>query len=183
MKNSSLVKQLPNLLTCLNMLLGLVVLFSQVWKGPNYRLRACLLILLAACVDALDGKLARRLGVESSLGKQLDSFADIISFGIAPVLITLTHTQVRAGGWLSYACLGLYVLAAAFRLARFNIGDYRDYFLGLPITAAGTIVVAHNLLLHYSTLLQGRLGVPLTWGLFLVLAGLMVSRLPIRRWC
>lgn len=182
MKNSSLVKQLPNLLTCCNMLLGLVVLFSQVVKGPDYRLCACLLIVLAACLDALDGKLARRLGVDSNLGKQLDSFADIVSFGIAPVLITLTHPQVRAAGWPSYTCLGLYVLAAAFRLARFNIGDYRDYFLGLPITAAGIILIAHNLLLHYSSLLQGRLGVPLTWGLLLALAGLMLSRVPIRRW-
>ena len=75
MKDRVLLKQLPNLLTLLNMVLGLVVVIALVWRGPGYRLGACALILLAGGVDALDGKLARLWDVESDFGKQLDSFA------------------------------------------------------------------------------------------------------------
>ena len=79
MKDRVLLKQLPNLLTLLNMVLGLVVVLALVWRGPGYRLGACALILLAGGVDALDGKLARLWDVESDFGKQLDSFARLVS--------------------------------------------------------------------------------------------------------
>jgi len=181
MKDRVLLKQLPNLLTLLNMVLGLVVVLALVWRGPGYRLGACALILLAGGVDALDGKLARLWDVESDFGKQLDSFADLVSFGLAPVLLTLTHPEVRALGCPSYASLGLYVLAAAFRLARFNLGDFRDYFLGLPITAAGIILVLVNLLLHYSPILELGWGVAALSGLVLLLAALMASRVAVKR--
>ena len=139
------------------------------------------MILLAGGLDALDGRLARLWNAESALGKQLDSFADLISFGLAPGLLTLTHPEVRALGWPSYASLGLYVLAGAFRLARFNLGDFRDYFLGLPITAAGIILVLVNLLLHYGPILELGWGAAALNGLVLLLAALMASRVAVKR--
>lgn len=176
-----MLRQVPNLLTLFNMSLGLRVVFS-LWQGPASLWQACLLILLAAVVDGVDGLLARRLGAESDLGKQLDSFADLISFGVAPALITLSHSAVRALGWPSYAALCLYVLAAAYRLARFNLGDFKEYFLGLPITAAGAILTGLNLLFHLTALERGWALAGLN-GLVLILAGMMASTLRIKRFC
>lgn len=183
MKSNPLVKQLPNLLTLLNMLLGLGVVFTQIGRGPMDRLTASLMILGAACLDGVDGKLARSLGVESELGKQLDSFADLISFGLAPVMLTLTHPQVQELGWPSYACLSGYVLGGAFRLARYNLGNFKEYFLGLPITGAGTILALANLLVHYGNLLEPSWGPWVFDLLVLILAGAMVSKTKVRRIC
>ncbi len=181
MKANPMLKRLPTLLTLVNLLLGLAVVFAQGGRGPVYLPRACSLIVTAALLDAADGALARRLGVESDLGKQLDSFADLISFGLAPVLITLTHDGVRAAGWPSYAALGLYVLAGAFRLARYNLGDFREFFVGLPITAAGTILVLINALAHYTELLEQSWAAAVLNCLVVLLAGLMASKVRIKR--
>lgn len=181
MKDLKGIRQLPNLLTLLNMLLGLSVLFFHIWQGERFRLYACSIILLAALLDVLDGKLARFLSAESKFGKQLDSFADFVSFGIAPLTILLTHGPIRSGGWLIYAAFGIYVMAAAWRLARFNLGDYAEYFVGLPITAAGFILTLVNLLLHFTSLLESQLTISLLVVVVVLLAVLMVSTKQIKR--
>ena len=150
MKSNKYLQHIPNLITIINMLLGVSVLyivFSQ--KGEVYRLTACGMILAAVVLDSFDGAVARALNVESALGKQLDSFADLISFGLAPLAILLTHNSFRNLGWLMYACIAIYSISAAYRLARFNLGDFNNFFLGLPITAAGLVLILTNVVLHF----------------------------------
>lgn len=173
------LKNLPNLFTVTNMLLGLTVLF--ILREENYRPIACALILLAACLDGIDGKVARLLDAESFLGKQLDSFADLVSFGLAPLVVLLSYDIVRAGGFVVYTCLYIYAMAATFRLARFNIGDYKKYFVGLPITASGLILTLLNLALHYSNFLEFDFAVTLIMLFVSLLAVLMVSKVKIHR--
>src|SRR5690606_3490034 len=77
------MKQIPNVLTLVNMLSGLTVLYLNIsMAGQDYSVLSCFLILIAAGLDAFDGTIARLLDTESDFGKQLDSFADLISFGI-----------------------------------------------------------------------------------------------------
>lgn len=137
--SSLLRRNIPNLLTLGNMLLGLAVLYLSIGNGgQDYAGLSCILILIAAVVDAFDGMIARLLGAESDFGKQLDSFADLTTFGLAPIAVLLTVEPIGATPAL-LPVLALHPLAGAFRLARFNLGNYTDYFVGLPITAAGTI--------------------------------------------
>ena len=78
-----LMKNISNSMTLLNMLSGLSVLYLSIsMGGQNYARLSCILILIAVVADIFDGALARYLGTESDLGKQLDSFADLISFGL-----------------------------------------------------------------------------------------------------
>ena len=130
-------RNIPNLLTLANMLLGLIVLYLSIGNA-GHAVLSCILILIAAVVDAFDGTIARLLGAESDFGKQLDSFADLTTFGLAPFAVLLTLEPIRATPTL-LPVLALHPLAGAFRLARFNLGNYTDYFVGLPITAAGSI--------------------------------------------
>lgn len=182
MKNNRLVKQLPNMITLLNMLLGLTVLFIHMgYPGEGRRLVSCILIMIAVFLDTIDGKLARFLNAESMLGKQLDSFADFVSFGLAPGIILLTHPAIRDRGLPMYICVILYALAGAFRLARYNIGDYKDHFLGLPITAAGFLLMLLNLFLHYSAALRHSVTVFLVAAFVCTLTVLMVSNIKIWR--
>ncbi|NLW56819.1 MAG: CDP-diacylglycerol--serine O-phosphatidyltransferase [Firmicutes bacterium] len=144
-------KNIPNLLTLLNLLSGLSVLYLCIGKGePDYHVFSCLFILMAAVLDALDGTLARVLGVQSDFGKQLDSLADLITFGVAPIAVLVTIEPI--GATTALLCvLVLYPVAGAFRLARFNLGDYTTHFVGLPITAAGAIQACFALLItHYT---------------------------------
>jgi len=102
---------------------------------------AALLVLGAVLLDSLDGALARSLSATSNMGAQLDSLADVISFGVAPALLagSLLPGQGRLVGW---AVIAIYPLCAAWRLARFNVsrqepGESHDDFVGLPSTGAG----------------------------------------------
>ena len=79
---------------------------------------------------------ARKLNIESELGKQLDSMSDIISFGVAPALLLYQGILFEFGAPGAFFTI-FYIACGAFRLARFNISDNNGYFTGLPITAAG----------------------------------------------
>lgn len=172
--------QLPNLLTILNLLLGTSAIFMTLGGADHVGLGpfVCLMILAGALADAFDGKLARHLGCSSEMGKQLDSFADLMTFGLAPVALLLSQSMMQESILLRMACL-LYLLAGVLRLARYNIGDYGEYFEGLPITAAGSIMALYLLVLiklpkafQEPSLFSGFL--------LLALAGFMIStvRLP-----
>jgi CDP-diacylglycerol--serine O-phosphatidyltransferase len=143
------LKNLPNLLTLLNMLFGLAVLYLCISEGGrDYPALSCHFILMAALLDAFDGSIARFLGTESGFGKQLDSFADLITFGLAPIAVLVTIEPIGATASLLFV-LALYPVAGVFRLARFNLGDYTGYFVGLPITAAGFIQACFVLFLSH----------------------------------
>jgi CDP-diacylglycerol--serine O-phosphatidyltransferase len=129
---------LPTLFTVGNMFCG----YSAVVQASIGRLEnAALLILLAAVLDGLDGRIARMTGTTSAFGLEFDSLSDIVSFGIAPALLAY-HWGLGPGrfGW---ALAFLYVVCAATRLARFNIqvpGADKRYFVGLPSPMAGGVL-------------------------------------------
>ncbi len=129
------------------------------------------LVFIAMLLDGLDGKLAVRLKAGSDLGKQLDSLADLVSFGVAPAIL-LYSISLHQFALVGLLVTLLFPVAGAYRLARFNLRQQRDtIFHGLPITIAGGALV--SLGLHE--------GIYTAWPvvlLALLLAFLMVSRIP-----
>ena len=132
-------KYLPSLITLANLFLGfLSILYIQ--KG-NLEL-GCNLILIAAILDSLDGKLARKIGIASDFGKEIDSLADLISFCLAPSFLVFNvfysfTIPVSNILFLYLATISSFpVMMGAIRLARFNVGHKKEskqnYFIGLP---------------------------------------------------
>jgi CDP-diacylglycerol--serine O-phosphatidyltransferase len=127
---------LPTVFTVGNLFCGF---YSLVLSFRGEIERASVLIIVAAVLDALDGRIARLTGTSSPFGNEFDSLADIVSFGVAPALLVYHWSLVPLGrvGWL---VAFLFVVCAAMRLARFNIqsgaADKR-YFAGLPSPSAG----------------------------------------------
>lgn len=149
--------------------LGLLAIFLAM-QGDTRIAAAC----LVACVgfDGLDGALARKLGVSSPFGAQMDSLADMCSFGLAaPVVVYASFAHTVPTAFAAMACI-LVAGCAAIRLARFNVSPKNGlYFEGVPTTIAAAIIVASMLVLPDSGpgVLAGALG---------VLALLMVSTFP-----
>jgi CDP-diacylglycerol--serine O-phosphatidyltransferase len=158
---------LPNLLTAGNLFCGFVALTKIVDAVPgsdNYfaQIKLALAFILIACIfDLFDGRVARMGGVESPFGREFDSLADLISFGVAPaflvqrvVLASVFHEEYRR---LSWFIASIYLLCGAFRLARFNClaamnapGAGKD-FLGFPIpSAAGLVASLTLLIIHFN---------------------------------
>jgi archaetidylserine synthase len=154
--------RLPDLFSLLNAFLG----FFSILEAFNGRYDISVpLIVLAAAADGLDGFLARRFG-SGPLGLNLDSFADIISFGAAPAVLAITVLRLP---WQAWAIGGIYIACGTLRLARFNVSPKNDrFFEGLPIPPCGIAVAASVLL--------GRQ--ELTLILMLILSALMVSSIP-----
>jgi len=198
------MKQIPNLFTLLNLVLGaLAIIFilqpgesimnynGEDWKIylPERVQWGALCIFLAAVVDFLDGFVARLLGADSEMGKQLDSLADVVSFGVAPGMIMYQLLRISFAyepngldisvAWLLPALL--IPVAAAYRLARFNVDREQSYgFKGIPAPAAGLFIASLPMVLIYNYFnAQGWLLNP--WVLYAVILGvswLMVSTLP-----
>jgi CDP-diacylglycerol--serine O-phosphatidyltransferase len=161
---------IPNILTIINLFAGLLsILLSFVGQW----IVAAVLILGAALFDSLDGRIARRLNVASDFGKQLDSLADLVSFGVAPATMAYLLNFMHIG-WSGYVLAALFPICGALRLARFNTMNLRGYYLGLPITVAGPLLAGVALL--------GQL-VPIAVHAvtLLLLSALMVSTLKIRK--
>ena len=132
-KKKLILNQSANILTMLNLSSGCLALIL-VMKG--HALLGAVLIFVAALFDMYDGKVARSLNVSSEFGKQLDSLADLISFGVAPALLiyqNILYEYSIAGILLTL----MYILCGAMRLARFNVTTFTGSFQGLPIPAAG----------------------------------------------
>jgi len=131
-----MMKHIPNLITCLNLLAGCFACVMAL-KFNNYT-GAFIFIAMAAVFDFLDGLSARLLKAYSDIGIQLDSLADVISFGLAPGCIVYSY-------FASYTYIGGFPLLAfllpvfsAVRLAKFNVdGRQTTSFLGLPVPASG----------------------------------------------
>ncbi|WP_050615119.1 CDP-diacylglycerol--serine O-phosphatidyltransferase [Bacillus testis] len=141
-------KQIPNLLTLGNLFCG----FLSLYFSMNGDLKnATILIFISIMLDAVDGRAARILGVANDLGKQLDSLADIVSFGVAPAYIAAQTFLGGMGVW-GVVLSSLFPLFGAYRLARFNLTkteESLEYFTGIPITMAGGIVTFIALFHHY----------------------------------
>lgn len=136
---------LPASITYSNMFLGLLAIFASM-AGDYHSLKyGGLLILAASLSDKLDGYMARKLNMTSDLGRELDSLCDLVSFGLAPML--LAWNMGMAGlGWNFILAASFYIGAGIFRLARYNVGDGGDYIAGLPITLAGGVLALKYLL-------------------------------------
>ncbi len=128
--------RLPDLFTLLNALLG----FAAVTAASHGDVQIPVILILSATVaDGLDGFLARRTAA-SPLGPNLDSLADMVSFGVAPAVLVLTGFGLP---WPAWVLGGIFLACGMLRLARFNISSKNDlFFEGLPIPAAGLIVSA-----------------------------------------
>lgn len=144
-----LKKNLPNIITLTNLLMGCLSILS-VLLGNLYE--AALFILLAALMDFLDGTLARLLHAKSLLGKQLDSLADIVSFGVAPALVIyslMIHSNNPPAfiDWMAMVSF-LIPICSAVRLAKFNIDKTQDEtFRGLPVPANAIFIASFPLIL------------------------------------
>lgn len=199
------MKQVPNLFTLLNLIFGCLAIISTLQNGitiivdststeliniPEKIWMASLFIGLAAVVDFLDGFIARLFKASSEMGKQLDSLADIVSFGVAPAMILyqflrLSFSQEENG--LDIAIIWLIPAlflpcAAAWRLARFNLDNAQSgSFKGMPVPAVG-LLIASLPLIYWNVNQQWVIDLLLSkwflYGLILLLSYLMVSKWP-----
>jgi CDP-diacylglycerol---serine O-phosphatidyltransferase len=178
---------IPNLFTLLNLILGCCAIVFLLQNGiaivetdpspenpigqklellPEAVYMAPLFIALAAVVDFLDGFVARALKASSEMGKQLDSLADVVSFGVAPAIVAFVLAA-----------------AAAYRLAKFNLDTRQTHcFRGTPVPSVGLMVASFPLIYWTSndaTTLNLLTNQWFWYGLVAVLSWLMVSDLPI----
>ncbi|WP_412058398.1 CDP-diacylglycerol--serine O-phosphatidyltransferase [Bartonella sp. DGB2] len=173
---------MPNLITVLAICAGV----TSIRLAFEYRYeKAIFMVLLAAVLDGVDGRLARLMKGNTPFGAQLDSLADVINFGVAPALIVYSFTlsQVHQVGWVAAL---VYCVACCLRLARFNVmlddpnrpAWKNEYFVGVPAPAGALLVLL--------PIYIGSLGfIPsFGWGLAfsfytVVVAFLLISRLPV----
>ncbi|MFH1688130.1 MAG: CDP-diacylglycerol--serine O-phosphatidyltransferase [bacterium] len=112
---------------------------------------ACWLIVLAAFLDALDGKIARLSGGTSQFGVELDSLADVMSFGVAPAVLVYTVKLSSMGKW-GWLIAVVYLMAASYRLARFNLlasTEEKKDFVGLPVPVAAITLVGYVIFCYH----------------------------------
>ncbi|MFC0187053.1 CDP-diacylglycerol--serine O-phosphatidyltransferase [Fictibacillus aquaticus] len=164
-------RHIPNMLTFGNLFCGFLSI-KYIINGDIKN--ATILIFIAIMLDAIDGRAARILGVSNNLGKELDSLADIVSFGVAPAYLA-AFTYFHQFGLYGIIMAGLFPLFGAYRLARFNMTDQEEnlkHFTGIPITLAGALVTF--LVLFYKSL-----PLPIFIMMFYALCYLMVSTIKI----
>lgn len=169
------MKHLPNALTLANLFSGCVaIVFALHWQpylrelngqdfwipGTSQIYLSGFFILLAAFFDLLDGAAARWLGVESPIGKDLDSLADVVSFGVAPSMILMKLLWVANMQKANAVDVSMWWVAPAFllacfgalRLAKFNNATPNSaYFTGVPIPAVGLIVASFPIIYFYNS--------------------------------
>lgn len=184
------MRHIPNFITSLNLASGFV---SIVFIFNGDTVTAGWIILAAMIFDFLDGFASRLLKAYSDMGKELDSLADVVSFGVAPGLIiySILSQNLPQGSEVITSLSSLLVIAvsaffpvcAALRLAKFNIDTTQsDSFRGVPTPAAALSVVTLVLSARYSdaSLINGFISSPAAIILFsLVISVLMVTRIPL----
>lgn len=167
---------LPNLFTLAALFGG----FYAVVMAMNDRFDlACVGVFCAMVLDSLDGRVARMTNTQSAFGEQMDSLADMVSFGAAPALIAYEWSLKGLGRW-GWIAAFVYCACAALRLARFNVNTGvvdKRYFQGLPSPAAAALVTGFIWVMTE----QGIAAQGLAWPMFAVAlyAGLtMVTNVP-----
>ena len=132
----------PSLFTLFNLFFGIWAMVLAT-RGDYYR--AGWFIVFAGILDTLDGRVARISGTGTRFGAELDSLVDIVSFGVAPAFL-MYQVEFAGGGPAAWIFCYFYVMAAAIRLARFNVtqaGRAKAYFIGLPSPAAGMTLATY----------------------------------------
>ncbi|MBS1667213.1 MAG: CDP-alcohol phosphatidyltransferase family protein [Bacteroidetes bacterium] len=200
------MKQIPNLFTLLNLFFGCIAIIFILQNGiaimyspdgaqlvdmPEKIWMASLFIGLAAVVDFFDGFVARLFNVVSDKGKQLDSLADVVSFGVAPGMILYQFLRMSMMGqkegievsmlWLLPALI--VPCATAYRLAKFNLDSSQQYaFKGVPSPAAGLLLASLPLIYWHSNsemVVRLLLNKWFLYAVIVVVSYLMVSDLPL----
>ncbi|MCS7149509.1 MAG: CDP-diacylglycerol--serine O-phosphatidyltransferase [Caldimicrobium sp.] len=139
-----MISLLPHIFTTLNLFAGFYSIIATL--DENY-LRAALAILLAIVFDIFDGRIARLTGQSSKFGKEYDSLADMVSFGVAPAIL-IYYFSLKSFTKMGWLASFLYTACVALRLARFNVkSSSSHYFEGLPSPAGGAIISSFVLLL------------------------------------
>ena len=202
------MKQIPNIFTLFNLFFGCIAIvltlqtesiilysneeFTNSFNIPEKMAIAAFFIFAAAVVDFLDGFVARLFKVCSEMGKQLDSLADVVSFGVAPGVFLyqlLRISWMREQNGLDIPMVYLlpaFILScsSAYRLAKFNIDSTQQYaFKGVPTPGIGLLIASFPLMLHYGGGLidvnQWLINKWVLYALILLLSWLMVGNLPI----
>lgn len=179
---------LPNLFTLGSLFAGF---YSIVVAMEHHFLLAAWAIFIALILDGLDGRVARLINAQSAFGAELDSICDMVAFGVAPALVTLTFAlpTIVAQGWQKFGWLAafIYVACVALRLARFNIPltEFKSklakrYFFGLPCPAAAAAMASTIWLAELYHLRGGIAMTILILVLLSVIAFLMVSNIKYR---
>jgi CDP-diacylglycerol--serine O-phosphatidyltransferase len=170
----------PNAVTLLALGLGIVALVAA---GDNKFEEAAIAVLAAALLDACDGKVARAMGGASRFGTELDSLADLVSFGVAPAFI-LERAFLKDAGVSGLLACAVFPMATALRLARFNVESgqpqptwKRSYFKGVPAPAGAFLVLVPLFALKAGWVQPDSAPAIVALWAFAV-AGLMVSALP-----
>ena len=171
---------LPNILTLVGVCLGISsIKFSL---DLNFKM-AVIFIILAAIIDALDGRIARLIKGTTDFGKELDSLTDFVSFGIAPAFI-IYFWELNSYGKLGWAVTLIYSVCCVLRLARFNLTKYGDneswkqnYFEGVP-SPIGALLILSPLILELSEI-GNVINIPYFVPIFtLLIAILLISKVP-----
>jgi CDP-diacylglycerol---serine O-phosphatidyltransferase len=197
------MKQIPNIFTLLNLICGCIAIVFTMQNGIAVQAdgqlialsekiwMASLFIGIAAVVDFLDGFVARLFNASSEMGKQLDSLADVVSFGAAPSMILYQFLRmsyaseengINTAMWLLVPAF-IVAAAGAYRLARFNLDTTQAYgFKGVPIPAAGLLIASLPLIYwnaESSTVINIILNKWFLYALIFLVSALMVSKLPL----
>ena len=175
-----LARLIPNLLTLAAISAGLTAIrFALHDEFPM----SVAMIVLAAAIDGIDGRVARMLKSESALGAELDSLADFLNFGVVPGMILYVWIEQHDVGGIWIAVL-IYVICCVLRLARFNV-DARDpersgsarFFTGVP-APAGALLALLPLYVDMALTDYGPMPGPMVSAYLVAVGGLMISRLP-----
>ena len=181
-----ITKHIPNAITCCNLISGCV---SILFINHNRLLWAAAMIFVAAVFDFLDGFAARLLNAKSSIGGELDSLSDVVSFGVAPSFIVAWFLSRTGIGWwihnFNVFPVFAFILAAfaAVRLAKFNLDTRQtSSFIGLPVPAVGLFIASLPFMLFHigssSALYQFVVNPYFLLAMVAVFSWLMVSEVP-----
>lgn len=199
------MKQIPNIFTLLNLFFGCIAIVLILQNGmvsttgdegdimlmlPEKMYWASAFIGIAAVIDFLDGLVARKMKLSSDMGKELDSLADVVSFGVAPGMIIYQFLRFSFAhqtdgldvsvAWLLPAFL--VPCAGAYRLARFNIDKTQCFgFKGVPIPAVGILIASFPLIYWFSNnevISSFLLNQWFWYAVIFIVSYLMVSTLP-----
>jgi CDP-diacylglycerol---serine O-phosphatidyltransferase len=172
-----IIRQIPNLITLGNLCFGLAGLYFA-FGGEFITASYC--IWIAAVLDFLDGFAARLLNVQSPIGAQLDSLADVITFGVLPAFLCFHMINSLSGE--NYLAISALIIAplSAYRLAKFNVDTTQtNSFSGLPTPACAFFVSGIPFIIAGDGILSGLLSNPISIAIIAVLLALLLV-LPIR---
>jgi CDP-diacylglycerol---serine O-phosphatidyltransferase len=171
-----MLKHLPNAMTCGNLLCGSVgiVLAMQGQLAP-----AAWLMIVAAVLDFGDGFAARWLNVMGPFGKELDSLADMVTFGLLPSVLVFQLCAQQGWEMAAYAAF-LIVVLSALRLAKFNIDTRQSYgFIGVPTPANGLMIASFPLMSRYQPTFDNYWQNDIVLGAIIIFSFLLVTEIPL----